>query len=857
MSFLWTGPSRDERYMRGNGHALDDPGRAVRILPLLCYRRAELRALASRFLCLPIKWRDCEVELNLIKLDLSSVFNVKAAATSNDNANFDGSGRAYPAEYLPTASTFNFTGIEFDLPPFHNLSALDAVKSSSQTVTLPTPTQIQSFNALAIAYPAVSVANLTLNFDDNTSDLVSIIVAPWYSSGSMFDGPIFTPWHYANPNIDGPGLTIDRNLTHIHFVTVSFPSDKNLTSVTLPPDSSQLAFFSISLIPAVLDTTAGANGGSSLGRVLRRQTPTASPALGVQNVRSTTKWFNDGATGDDRIQIFEIIINNLSPLNGSLSEWVTANHTVSLTSSSFKTVTPGTFRRLRTDDQVTLLVGVQNNAGISSGSSATAIVTIQDETGNSVALATGGQEWQVTAGIPDWQNTDPSLDTHESPEWWNDAKFGIFIHWGVYSVPAWAPSGQQYAEWYNWDLHNPPNSGSPTWQHHLDTYGPNVVYDDFIANFTASAWNPDDWVDLFVNAGAKYFVLVTKHHDGFALFDTKNSSNRNSLLLGPKRDFVKELLDSSKARHPDLRRGTYFSLPEWFNPAYAPYAHGSFPGQPALNAFNGSCCDPFTGYIPVDNFLEDIQRPQMETLFTDERYQTEILWCDIGFASAFPEIGGDWYNFAAAQGRQVVRDDRCGANQTDYVTPEYATYSALLSQKWETSEGMDPFSYGYNSDTPPDGYQTAPIIVPKLVDIVSKGGNFLLDIGPKEDGTIIPEMTGPLLDVGGWLKSSGEAIYGTRPWWIKSADTTPGFTNVRFTTSANAFYVIAVVQPDNGQLTTPAPVPITTGDTVTLLGGSGNALNWTVTDGIFTVPVSDDELNSVQYSWAFKVAFAA
>ncbi|THH10865.1 hypothetical protein EW146_g8237 [Bondarzewia mesenterica] len=178
------------------------------------------------------------------------------------------------------------------------------------------------------------------------------------------------------------------------------------------------------------------------------------------------------------------------------------------------------------------------------------------------------------------------------------------------------------------------------------------------------------------------------------------------------------------------------------------------------------------------------------------------------------------------------------------------------SQKWESSEGIDPFSYGYNSDTPSDAYQKASGIIPKLIDMVSKGGNYLLDIGPKADGTVIPEMTTPLLEIGTWLNSSGEAIYGTRPWWIASGDSTPGFTDVRFTTKPDAFYIIALARP-NGTLSTAAPVPITHGDKITMLGGTGRALNWTTSDdGIVSVSVHGEDLDSVQYAWAFKVTYA-
>ncbi|KAI0036162.1 glycoside hydrolase family 29 protein [Vararia minispora EC-137] len=759
------------------------------------------------------------VQADYVKLDISNLFNVKAAATSAADANFDGNGRAYPVEYLPSAPTFDYLGLQFDLPPFHDASANDAIKASGQTVSVPTGAY-QVFSALAISFPGTDSANVTVNFADGSSTVAPIIVAPWYSSGSMFDGPIWTPWHYANPALDS-NLTIDYNRTHIQYVTTSLPSDRNISSLVLPGTDAAMAFFSITLVPAVPSPIA--------------------PTLQVQNVRSTTKWLNEGATGNDRVTI-----NNLATRNASIDTWILTNHTVAISSPFLTTVRPGSFRRLRASDQIIVTVGVQNAAGVSAGTPTNATIVVTDASGQTVAVERADQGWTVTAGIPDWQNNDDSLSTHEAPNWFDDA-----------NVPAWAPTGAQYAEWYDWWLHNPPNNQSAVWRHHLATYGPDVVYDDFIQNFTASAWSPDDWIDLFVNAGAKYFVLVTKHHDGFALFDTGNSSNRNSLLLGPKRDVVQELMDTAKAKAPQLRRGTYFSLPEWFNPAYGPYGHGSWPGHPALNAFNGSCCDPFIGYVPVADYIQDLQRPQMETLFTDPRYETDILWCDIGFASAFPHIGGDWYNFAASQGRQVVRDDRCGSNQTDFVTPEYATFPVRLSEKWESSEGIDPFSYGYNSDTPPNGYQNANGILPKFIDMVSKGGNYLLDIGPTANGSIVPEMTEPLLTIGSWLNKAGEAIYSTRPWFITPEDMTSGFADVRFTTTTDAFYIIALSAISGGGLRTPAPVPIVANDTVTMLGGTGQPLNWTVSDGVLEIQVSDAELAMTEIAWAFKVAYYA
>ncbi|CAL1711586.1 unnamed protein product [Somion occarium] len=644
--------------------------------------------------------------------------NEAASPGLNDTfADFDGSGRAYPVEWLPNATTFTYNGIKFNLPPFHNPSAYDAIRSDSQVITLQTNgARYHSFHALATSVWPVSgsaaarIGELVYEFDDGTSTSNDILVGPWWSN-NPFDGPIHTPFHYANATLDG-NKTVDHNITSISYISARIPNDKPLKSITLPANTSYINFFAISLV-----------SGTPSGSV-------DSPRLSVRNVRSTTKWVDAKDASSEKIQQIEVTLANLSPLSAPTnSSWLTSTHSLYLTSSNdeIKTVIPGKVIRLRSNDQVVIPISIQNNHKVEAGTKVQVTVHLRSEKNSTaVLLETEGQEFEIIAGIPEWNNSDESLRTHEAPDWYEDAKFGIFVHWGVYSVPAWAPSGQQYAEWYNWQLHNPPNNGSPTWVHHLQTYGADIVYDDFIANFSASAWSPDDWTDLFADAGAKYFVFVTKHHDGFALFDTGNSSDRNSLLFGPKRDFLKELFASAKIRHPELHRGTYFSLPEWFNPAYAPYGFGSWPGGGALNAFNGSCCDPYIGYIPVDDYIEELQKPQIQTIL--HGYDTDILWCDIGGPTAFPQLAASWYNYAASQNRQVVMNNRCGANQSDFVTPEYATFPAALSQKWESSAGMDPFSYGYNSDTPPDAYQNASSIIMELIDIVSKGGNFLLEV---------------------------------------------------------------------------------------------------------------------------------
>lgn len=146
-----------------------------------------------------------------------------------------------------------------------------------------------------------------------------------------------------------------------------------------------------------------------------------------------------------------------------------------------------------------------------------------------------------------------SLGKHTTPSWYQSSKFGIFIHWGVYSIPSWAPVGGEYAEWY-WYNYN--QKFSATYNYHRAFYGPDFEYDDFIAMWKPNHFDPLAWLDLINASGAKYFVFTSKHHDGIALFDTK-VSDRSTVKMNPHRDFVKELLDAAKSSYPHLKRGIY------------------------------------------------------------------------------------------------------------------------------------------------------------------------------------------------------------------------------------------------------------------------------------------------------------
>ncbi|KAL1743584.1 glycoside hydrolase [Schizophyllum fasciatum] len=602
-------------------------------------------------------------------------------------------------------------------------------------------------------------------------------------------------------------------------------NSKTLTGLILPNQtvSSQLTgTVSIHVFAITLVSSTDHAGGA--------------PALQVQNVRSTTK-FRTLPSGV-QAQLIELTIDNLAPSDAGTDTWLTKPLNITLDSPDITTVIPAMLSRLRGGDQAKVIVGVVNTEGIVPGTASKVTVIVSDEQGAETTWSSK-MVWDIVAGIPDYYVGDESLQTHESAEWFDEAKFGLFVHWGIYSVPAWTVSGTQYAEWYWYWQHNPANESSAVWTHHKRVYGEDFFYDDFFPQFTADAFDAEEFVQFVADVGAKYFVITTKHHDGFALFDTGTSSNRNSLNYGPKRDLIAEIMLAANNTQSQLHRGLYFSLPEWFNPA---------------NAYNASAPkEPYTGYVEVNDFLEDIMKPQMEALFY--QYETDILWCDVGGDTVLPDIAPEWFNRARRAGRQVVANARCGANYSDFDVRHLDASVALRSQlrKWESSEGSDPYSYGYNRDTPYEDYRNATYILRSLVDIVSKNGNYLIDIGPTANGTIVPPSRKSLLDVGGWLKirQDGEAIYGTKYWYVASED-----GNLRFTTKDDAFYVLSLAYPEGGLISTRLPLPLKEGDKATFLGAADKELAWKWTaEGIFELYADQDDLKQVDHVWAFKVEY--
>jgi alpha-L-fucosidase len=346
----------------------------------------------------------------------------------------------------------------------------------------------------------------------------------------------------------------------------------------------------------------------------------------------------------------------------------------------------------------------------------------------------------ITAMAQPFQPEWSSLNTRPVPAWFRDAKFGIFIHWGVYAVPGYTTKGG-YAEWYQ---HGLETGDSARKEYHRKRFG-NLTYYDLADQFKAELYNPDEWARLFEKSGAKYMVLTSKHHDGYALWPNNDASRTwgrgwNSLVTGPRRDLLGDLFRA--VRKTSVRAGMYYSLYEWFNPLWK---------------------------SDQEKYVSTHVWPQMKELINN--YQPDVFWTD-----------GDWdasdatwkskeflawmYNESPVKDK-VVTYDRWGSGirfkQGAVFTPEYQPELDFDQHYWEESRGMG-YSYGYNREEDAWDYNSAQSLIYHLIDKVSRGGNFLLDIGPDAHGKIPPIMQERLLDIGKWLSANGEAIYGTERW---------------------------------------------------------------------------------------------
>ena len=443
-----------------------------------------------------------------------------------------------------------------------------------------------------------------------------------------------------------------------------------------------------------------------------------------------------------------------------------------------------------------------------------------------------------------YQPTSESLRAHKVPQWFEDAKFGIFIHWGVYAVPA-------YHEWYV-EFISPKSAfgfmmGGPPFtarrgnlpeelykrmvreeavQYHIKNWGADFPYDDFIPMFKAEKYDPDAWAELFRQAGAKYVVLTAKHGDEYALWPTK-CTRRNSMETGPGRDLAGDLLKA--VRKQGMKMGFYH------NTTYT-FWDQRYPGRDWVEYMNNSIKELVNLYKP------------------------DILWGDVTIGPVYTRAGtglpADYWNSKEVLAyfynhsdnpAEVVANDRWGRDLDgtmvgDYTTPERVRVDRINKQKWELCDSLDPTSWGYNRNLAPGQYMSPNRLVDYLVDVVSKNGNLLINIGPRADGTIPEVMQECLRQTGEWLRINGEAIYGTT-YWDTHID-----GDMRFTRKGNTLYAIALEWPEGElKLTTLAGKAVIS---VELLGAS-EPVKWKrQADGLVIQPPAK---KPCRYAYSFRI----
>jgi len=403
-----------------------------------------------------------------------------------------------------------------------------------------------------------------------------------------------------------------------------------------------------------------------------------------------------------------------------------------------------------------------------------------------------------------------SLSGYPLAQWFKNAKFGLFIHWGVYSVPAFE------SEWYSRNMYI---QGSECFDHHVKTYGPHKEYGykDFIAMFKAEQFNPNEWADLFEASGAKYVCPVAEHHDGFQMYKSQISTY-NAFDMGPKRDVLGELSSAFNKRDM-VNCASSHRVEHWFfmghgkefdSDIHEPLNCGDFywPSMPEQDHH-----DLYSAPTPTDEFLEDWLIRTCEIV---DQYHPKMLYFDwwIQHSAVKPylkKFAAYYYNQAAKWGEEVVICYKHDAFMftSAVVDIERGQFADAKPYFWQTDTSLAINSWCY---TPNNEYRETHEYLQDLVDIVSKNGTLMLNVGPKADGTISEKEKQLLLEIGSWLNVNGEAIYNTKVWRMSGEGPTRiqegqfadgekkhyTYEDIRYTVNGSYLYATVLNYPENG-----------------------------------------------------------
>ncbi|MFN8354919.1 MAG: alpha-L-fucosidase [Spirosomataceae bacterium] len=412
--------------------------------------------------------------------------------------------------------------------------------------------------------------------------------------------------------------------------------------------------------------------------------------------------------------------------------------------------------------------------------------------------------------------------------WWRDATFGMFIHWGVYSIPAGL-------------YHDKPIKGIGEWIMHSANI-PVAEYEGFAKQFNPTQFNAKEWVRVAKEAGIKYIVITSKHHDGFCLWDSK-VSNYDIMDFAPfKRDILKELTEACKAA--GIRMCFYHSIMDWHQPdAESPkdYKHQNNPNANWAT------------------YRETYLKPQLTELV--KTYDPGVLWFDGEWIPEWTEPQGkDLYNFLRNLNPNLIINNRVGKGRKgmqgmnrdnsyvgDFGTPEQEILEGTSDQDWESCMTMND-TWGFRKDD--NNWKSSTMLIHNLIDVAAKGGNYLLNIGPTAEGLIPTASVERLGEMGKWLKINGEAIYGTKSLkHYKEGD------NLKFTVSKDGKNIYAILTNKSGNTVTIKSITPKAGSAIHLLGVT-KPLSWTANAaGSITVTLPDKL--PCEHAWVLKISGTA